>query len=182
MTTTNPGVLLLVALTLVSGCLGEPASDEGLTLGKKAPDFAVTTIDGVGLARSDTVSRVFVLDIMGVNCPPCREEMPHLVALHDEFNGSREFLLVSVDTGTRFPGLGANSIDEIRQFKSEFGANWTFAYDNPNTGVGPRYQPLALPTLFIVDATGKIIYRNTGITTQEKLSEIVSGALGRSLG
>jgi thiol-disulfide isomerase/thioredoxin len=171
---------IVVALTLLGGCLGGTTSDEGLTLGKKAPDFSVTTIDGTELTKRDVVSRVFVLDIMGVNCPPCREEMPHLVALHDEFNASGEFLMLSVDTGTRFPGLGANSVDEIRQFKAEFGANWTFAYDNPNTGVGPRYQPLALPTLFVLDTTGKIIYRNTGITTQEKLSEIVSGALGRT--
>lgn len=177
METRKHALIMVILLVGLSGCLRSP-NEEGPGIGQRIPDFRVTTIDGEPFTRTNFTGKALLLDLMGVNCLPCREEMPHLVEVHDRFAVNPEFVMISVDTGSRFPGLGANDVEEIRDFKTEFGANWTFAYDNPNDGAAVRLQMLGIPTVIVADTTGKIVFRNVGITSAEKLTNAVATSLG----
>lgn len=44
----------------------------------KAPDFTVTTFDNRTFTLSEQKGEVVLIDIMGVGCPPCKQQMPEL--------------------------------------------------------------------------------------------------------
>lgn len=179
----GPASALFLAIAL-AGCLSGPypappqgsQPEEGLTAGKRAPDFAIRDVDGRELRLSSN-DDVLLLDLMGVNCPPCREEMPHLQMAASHFGGGTgrdNYTQLSVDIGTVFPTLGAESDEDVRAFRDEFQASWRFARDTAESGVGRSFKPLGLPTLLIIDAEGTIRFRKDGaiISAETLIAEI----------
>ncbi|MCA1813080.1 MAG: TlpA family protein disulfide reductase [Halobacteriales archaeon] len=156
----------LLALLLLAGCLGQPAGREvGPLVGNTAPDFTVQPVGANATWHlAEHRGRFVVLDLMGVNCEPCRVEMPHLLALSQD--RSLGFDMVSVDMASVYPGLGAKDTRDIQQFRAGFNATWDFAPDSGR--VGRDYEPIVLPTTVILDREGVIVFRSGGGTVTEQ--------------
>ena len=160
-------VLLLPAL---AGCTGTAPREVGPLVGNIAPVFEVQPVDNVS-AWNLTAHRgqVVLLDLMGVNCEPCRQAMPHLLAVAGAHANDTRFAMVSVDMASVYPGLGASNVQEIHNFRREFNATWPFAPD-PGT-VGQGFEPIALPTMVIIDGEGIIRFKAGGKVLQENQVE-----------
>ncbi|MBA2269036.1 MAG: redoxin domain-containing protein [Chthoniobacterales bacterium] len=57
---------------------------ETAMVGKPAPDFQLTTLDGKSVSLSELKGQVVVLDFWASWCPPCIESLPHLGKLYTE--------------------------------------------------------------------------------------------------
>jgi thiol-disulfide isomerase/thioredoxin len=159
----------LLAL-LLAGCSGPAPREVGPLVGNLAPDFTVQPVDGgaafhLGAHRGQVV----LLDLMGSNCEPCRQAMPHLLAVRAAHADDAGFAMVSVDMGALYPGLGARGSEDIRRFQEEFNATWPFAPDSGDAGRG--YEPIALPTMVLVDGEGVIRFKAGGKVLQEDAVE-----------
>ena len=61
---------------LVKRLLGPAPSPPSKLLGKPAPEFGFTTIDGRKMTRDDIKDKVVVLDFWFTQCTPCQESFP----------------------------------------------------------------------------------------------------------
>lgn len=171
------GVALALLALALAGCTG-PGREVGPLVGNTAPGFTLTPVDSVAWSLRAQQGKVVLLDLMGVNCAPCRAEMPHLLRVSAGHAGDAGFAMLSVDMASVYPGLGARSLDEIRAYKREFNASWPFAPDEQGR-VGPAYEPIALPTIVVIGPDGVIRAKHSGgVTTEEQLEASIAKARG----
>jgi thiol-disulfide isomerase/thioredoxin len=171
-----PAASLLLA-ALLTGCTGGSPRDVGPLVGNLAPDFSVTPAGGASAwDLHEQRGKVVMVDLMGVNCAPCRREMTHLLALAGDHANDTGFTMLSVDMASVYPGLGARNASEIVSFRQEFGAAWPFAPDEGGL-VGRAYEPIALPTKVLIGADGVIRAKIAKeITSEAELEQAVEGA------
>jgi thiol-disulfide isomerase/thioredoxin len=159
--TSRPLPTLIAGLVLFVSCQGEPVRDpppgtvpaHNATQAALLPEFA----DALPTADPETFQKLLgqlegtpvLVNFWGSWCPPCREEMPRLVAAHHEF-------------GDRVQFLGVDIIDsriEARAFMEEFGMAFPSVFDVPDaikTSLGQFGQPVTV--FFRADGTFSFAY------------------------
>ncbi len=141
-------VLLGGVLAMATHYLGDELFP--ITVGSQAPQFSASTLDAVPRTKTldDYKGKVILLNVWATWCPPCREEMPSIERLHNEFKGQGlAVVAVSVDD----PGKE----DEIREFVREFGLTFEILHD-PAAGIKKNYQIIAYPETFVIARDGSI--------------------------
>ena len=82
-----PLVVLLAALLLSSAGCGKKEESVGMKfdVGKPAPEFTLPDLEGNQIELSSMKGKVLILDFWATWCPPCKEEVPHLVSLQSKY-------------------------------------------------------------------------------------------------
>jgi thiol-disulfide isomerase/thioredoxin/predicted negative regulator of RcsB-dependent stress response len=126
----------------------------------QAPEFQLADLGGKTVKLSDLRGQVVVLDFWGTWCPPCREELPHIQALHASYAGR----------GVRVIGMNYEQPEEdaarmrlVRDFVASNNYTFPVLVDHEFTA-GEAYGIEAFPTVVVVDKTGRIRYRNEGFS------------------
>ena len=167
----------MMALVLVSIMLGGMAAglvaQRGEALeryekdSRKGPvvlDFSVVTVDGKALNLSDLRGRPVFLDLMATWCGVCRMQMPMLNETYNSFKDQVVFLSIGMDW--------FETDEDLRGYKNQYGAQWTFALDRTGEVYGATYAQ-AYPTLLIIDKDGRMVFYHEGAITQADLLEAV---------
>lgn len=123
-------------------------------VGSQAPDF-----QAVDLATGDTVEmeslrgQVVLLNIWATWCAPCREEMPSMQRLHEQYRerGLR-VVAVSVDVG---------GPDVVRDFQRQMGLTFEIWQDQTQQ-IQRIYQTTAVPESFVINRRGEIVKKLIG--------------------
>lgn len=110
-------------------------------------DFALPALDVETRALSEALGQVVFVNFWGTWCPPCREEMPSMQVLYDEFSESGlEMLAVNV----------LESRETAAGFIEEFGFSYPVLLDRDGR-IGLTYGVRGYPTTYIIDREGYII-------------------------
>lgn len=162
----NVAVVVLVALSSACGPAdgtggaadagGDAARPpaRGAQVGAPAPDLASHRLDGHAVSLSALRGSPVLLNVWATWCHPCRDEIPVLEALHREHAPQGlEVVGVSIDDDGRMA--------DIRRFASEFGVTYTIWHD-PNQRVMPSFSVIGVPTTFLIDGEGRLVWRKTG--------------------
>jgi cytochrome c biogenesis protein CcmG, thiol:disulfide interchange protein DsbE len=166
-------------LALLVSCEGEPAPDptpgtipaHNAAQAPLLPEFA----DTLPVMGPDTFQQLLgqlegtpvVVNFWGSWCPPCREEMPRLVAAHDEFGDRVQFLGVDI----------LDSRDDADAFMEEFGMTFPSVFDVPDaikTSLGLYGQPV---TVFL-RADGSHAFDWTGPISDDILARQLTAIAG----
>ncbi len=144
------GMILLLGLG--SACSDGRSPDLGP--GDPAPEFAARTLDGGTLALSELRGEVVLLNIWATWCPPCREEMPALEALHREL----------APRGLRVVGVSidrAGAEPQIRRFAEDLGITFDLLHD-PEQQAPRTFRTIGVPETLLIDREGRLVHRWIG--------------------
>ena len=154
------------AAVFAAACAPRDASRDGSSAGeattaKRAPAIGaaapVLALHDVNDAPQTLVSRkghVVVLNVWATWCQPCREELPQLEALYQQFRSQGvEMIGVSVDAA----GMG----NDVRDFAKVHGMTYPVWLD-PDHDFALKFLTIGVPETFVVDAAGVIRWRKIG--------------------
>lgn len=137
---------------------------EKVQVGKEAPDFTLTSIDGEEVSLKSLRGNYLLVDFWASWCGPCRHENPNVKAAYEKFNKKGfEVLSVSVD---RDQNAWRKAVDED-------GMTWTQLHDSKEVS-HKLYGVMGIPHTILLDKEGIIIAKNIrGKEIHEKLEEVL---------
>lgn len=121
-------------------------------VGKAAPPLKLKTLDGKDFDLSSLRDKAVLVDFWATWCGPCRESMPHLEKLYDQFKG-KGLALVSV------------SRDEDPADASHFIAQGKYTWINvadPKLRSDAEWGTSLIPRLVLIARGGKVVFESEG--------------------
>ncbi len=147
-------VVILVAFMMVLGTTAAEAN-QGLNPmdGKPvAPDFSLKDLDGDMQSLSDFKGKVVIVNFWATWCPPCRAEMPSMQRAWNVIR-NKDVVMLAVHVG--------GNEDKIWSFVGDYELDFTVLID-PKSKVADAWPMEGLPSTFVVDPEGRIVYRAIG--------------------
>ena len=144
-----------VADTADTGGGGEPMTLRFYRNPAPAPTFIARDLDGREVSSAALRGKVVIVNFWATWCPPCRAEIPDLVALQEKYKEHLQIIGISQDEG------GA---DVVRRFIAEHKINY------PTVMMTAEIQKMfpgvsALPTSFVIDRDSRIVQKHVGMLT-----------------
>ena len=153
---------LTVVLVLAAGtaACAEPQAEAKPV---PAPEFSIQDLQGNTLNLAAYKGKVLVINFWATWCPPCRREIPDLIAAYKELKDKGlEILGVSVDETTA-PALV--------EWTRKMGINYPIALATPE--IVTAYEPGDfIPATIIVDRKGLIRFRQSELMTKDTLARL----------
>jgi len=118
----------------------------------QAPDFALRDIEGNILRLSDLRGKVVIVNFWATWCPPCRAEMPSMQRAWETLE-EEGIVLLGVNVG--------EDEDTIFLFTANYPVEFPLLLDQDSAVIG-AWPVRGLPTTFVVDPQGRLVYRAIG--------------------
>jgi thiol-disulfide isomerase/thioredoxin len=125
----------------------EPMKDGGAT-----PDFSVAGFDGKPVSLKNFRGKTVFLNFWATWCVPCREEMPAMERLYQEFK-DKDFVILAINVKDRK--------QDALKFLKELKITYPAAFD-PDGQVGLLYGAWGLPTTYLLGPKGEGLARAWG--------------------
>lgn len=167
--------LVLLALAVVVSVL--PWFVKGsVILRPKGPAPEITAagwVNGEAPTKESLAGKVVVVCVWATWCGPCREEAPHLVAVHKRF----------ADRGVVFIGLttdGEEDLEKVQRFLKKTGITWPNGWGATETSRELRAK--YIPALYVIGPDGQLMWFNQedGGELEEILESMLRQASNRS--
>lgn len=140
-------VLSFLCAVLASGC-AENAGSVTVEKNRQASPFTLKDIAGnsVSLEVLFQGKKAVLLNFWATWCPPCREEIPDLVKLHERLN-AKGVSVVGVDVG--------ESAEKVAAFMKKQKIGYPVLLDSDSKVTGD-YGVVGIPTTFLITPDGQI--------------------------
>ncbi len=163
------GIFLLSAL-LASGLSRDPSVIRSPLLGRRAPEFALRTLNGSKTIRlSKFRGQVVVINFWASWCAACREEHPALLAAWDRYR-DLGVVLIGVDY--------QDSKKAALRFIQEMGGDWPTVED-PGGRTALDYGVYGVPETFFISPDGVIRHKTIGPSSYELLTDQIQRLMPR---
>jgi thiol-disulfide isomerase/thioredoxin len=117
------------------------------------PTFTVTALDGRTISSADWRGKVVLVNFWATWCPPCRAEIPDLIALQKKYGDHLVVVGISEDEG---------SVEGVKRFVADHKINYPIVMSTPELRkIFPGV--MALPTTFVLDREGNLAQKNVGM-------------------
>lgn len=140
-----------------------------------APDFTLVDQNGVEHKLSDYQGKTVFLNFWATWCPPCRDEMPDIQEIYEEYGLNEEDLVV---LGVANPKTDENpnnqdgTIEEVTQFLKDNGYTYPTVMDTTGEAF-LNYYITSFPTTFMIDKEGYVFGYVSGGLTKEIMEDII---------
>ena len=150
------GDAILAAYDRTSGLLGRQRADlkakDPNALAANIFDFTLPAVEGAALPLASLKGKTIVMDFWATWCTPCRVQHPMIQNVKKHFEGTADLIFLAVDT------------DEDRTLVAPFlkQIDWGTAGTYFEAGLGVRLNIAAIPTVLVIDPSGRISSRMAG--------------------
>jgi len=117
-----------------------------------APDFSLKDMDGTVHTLSAYRGKVVIVNFWATWCPPCREEMPSMERAWKKLR-HEDVVMLAINVG--------EDEDSIFEFTASYPVEFPLLLDRESAVTG-NWPVRGLPTTFVIDPQGKIVYRAIG--------------------
>jgi peroxiredoxin len=117
-----------------------------------APDFKLEDQDGKFVKLSDFKGKVVIVNFWATWCPPCRKEMPSMQRAWEKLE-QEDIVMLAINVG--------EDSDQIFAFTAEYPVEFPLLMDR-DSSVVKQWKVRGLPTTYIINPAGKIIYQAIG--------------------
>ncbi|HEU4428876.1 MAG TPA: TlpA disulfide reductase family protein [Myxococcota bacterium] len=131
-----------------------------------APDFTLEALAGEPVTLSALRGKPVLVDFWATWCAPCEATIPVLVAFRKKYAERVHVLGVSVDWDR----------DAVAPFAEQHRMNYPVLFGDESLALA--YGAPGFPTLFVVDAEGRIADAHVGVMTLPELEASVAPLLG----
>ncbi|MBP3735815.1 MAG: TlpA family protein disulfide reductase [Lachnospiraceae bacterium] len=143
-----------------------------------AIDFQLKDQFGEEHALADYRGKVIFLNFWATWCPPCRQEMPDIQKLYEEYSSDPSSEVVIL--GVAGPGSGGEKDAEaIAAFLADNGYTYPVLMDEELL-LMRGYGISAYPTTFMIDREGNLFGYVTGMLSEEVMRDIIDQTLSGS--
>ncbi|MEH7459994.1 redoxin domain-containing protein [Bacillus sp. JJ1127] len=143
----------------------EVIAKNGIEVGKIAPDFELSKLDGTTVKLSDLKGKKVILNFWATWCGPCQQEMPDMEAFYKTHKDDVEILAVNYTVSER-----ANGEEKVKQFAKEKGLTFPVLLDK-DISATTTYKVITIPTSYFVDTKGVIQDKFIGPMTQKEMEK-----------
>jgi cytochrome c biogenesis protein CcmG, thiol:disulfide interchange protein DsbE len=143
--------------------------------GKLAANFKLKDLNGNEISLASLRGKVVFLNIWATWCAPCREEMPSIESLYNDFKPDKDFVVLAVSQDT--------DSSAVAPFVKQNHLKFTVLLD-PRNEVGDRYGVDGIPETFIIGRDGRIVAHHVGpydwsnADIREALEELIKSRQG----
>jgi thiol-disulfide isomerase/thioredoxin len=148
------------------------------SLSQELRDTKLQTLDGEALKLSDFADKVLVLNLWATWCGPCRQEMPELVKMSNEYK-SRGLVVLGLATTYNEQNDPAHVKEYIRSQNVPYKIIW-----DDGTLASPLVQAVqgraVIPQSFVISRDGRIVKHFTGfsaLSTPQLMRQAIEEAL-----
>ncbi len=121
---------------------------------RATPDYGADFLDGGAFTLDQFKGDVLLLNVWATWCEPCKQEMPELNAISEEFAGQGLTVIgVSIDR--------MQSDAALKRFAADYQATYTLAKD-PNDDFTTAFRTSGVPVTLLIDRSGTIAYQWQG--------------------
>jgi len=146
--TTEPAETASVAADLPE----QSATGVGVAPGQTPPEFVLPDLDGNDVSLADYKGKVVVLDLWATWCPPCRQEIPFLVSLYEEYK-DQGLVVVCV-------GLDQGGASVIAPFVEQNEVTYPILVGDQS--ISQSYNVSGIPMTLMIDRDGRVASKDVG--------------------
>lgn len=160
-------LVLLISFSVNSFCFDKNGSNDNVKNielaitkvdDKKAPDFALKSVDGKTVKLSDYKGKVVIIDFWATWCPPCRKGIPDLISIQKDFKDDVVIIGISLDA--------EKTLKDVPGFVKSYEINYPIVYGTEKV-VNDYGGIEGIPTAFVVDKKGNVVDMHVGLVPKD---------------
>lgn len=113
--------------------------------------------------------KMVFLEFFGLQCPACKEAMPHLINIENKYKDKVKIMAIEVQN---------NDVTAINAYKKKYGINYT-TFSNYDVGYVVRFiadksnWKGAIPFLIAIGPKGQVKFTQAGVIPEEILEKYI---------
>ncbi|MEE9271783.1 MAG: DsbE family thiol:disulfide interchange protein [Robiginitomaculum sp.] len=155
-------VFAALCIALAIGLTKDPSELQSMMIDKPFPEFSLPNLHGEGLLGNEVLEgNVTLVNVFGTWCAPCAIEHP---------------VLMKIEQTKAVTLLGVNWMDTRengRDWLKKHGNPYTYTLSDKHSSLVQALGVAKAPESFLVDKTGRIRYKHTGVITLKAWREVI---------